>query len=82
VTQGATDGAIARYYSPSEWRRTGDGRFVVESVQIFGQKSEIFPMPRSRLKTFLEDIVPDSLARGLTNRLRMGSFLVAQMRKA
>jgi ubiquinone/menaquinone biosynthesis C-methylase UbiE len=81
VTQGATDGAIARYYSESDWRELIRGLFHVEAVRIFGLKAEILPMPRSWLKTVLESFIPNGIARCLTNRLRMGSFLVAQMRK-
>ena len=81
VTQSATDGAIARYYSPSAWRRTGHGLFSVETIRIFGQKSEILPIPRGGLKSFLEDVMPDRVGRAMTNTLRMGSFLVAHMRK-
>ena len=81
VTQGATDGAIARYYTPKGWQRTITGLFTLESVQIFGLKGEILPLPYSRLKSVLEDLIPDGVARLLTNQLRMGSFLVAHMRK-
>jgi ubiquinone/menaquinone biosynthesis C-methylase UbiE len=81
VTQGATDGAIARYYSPAAWRQTGDGLFKVESVRIFGQKNELLPIPGGRLKSSLERLIPDGIGRTMTNSLRMGSFLVAHMRK-
>ena len=81
VTQGATDGAIARYYTPAAWRSTTRGLFAVDSVRIFGLKTEILPMPGSRVKTFFEGCIPNTIARGMTNTLRMGSFLVAEMRK-
>jgi len=81
VTQGATDGAIARYYSQTAWRQAVNGLFAVERVQVFGQKAEIVPIPGGRLKSALESLVPDGLARVMTNALHMGSFLVAQMRK-
>ena len=81
VIQSATDGAIARYYTPSTWRRLAGGLFTMESLRIYGLKGEILPMPHGRLKGFLETLVPAGLARVMTNRLRMGSFLVAHMRK-
>jgi ubiquinone/menaquinone biosynthesis C-methylase UbiE len=80
VMQHATDGALARYYTPSAWQKMASGLFAVESLRTYGLKTEIFPMPHGRLKVFLEDLVPDLVARGMTSKLRMGSFLVAQMR--
>ena len=80
VAQCATDGAIARYYTRNEWRQTIRGLFEIESVQIYGLKSDILPMPHSRVKLFLENLVPDRVARILTRDLRGGTFIVAQMR--
>jgi ubiquinone/menaquinone biosynthesis C-methylase UbiE len=81
AAQVATDGAIARYYTPSTWRSVTRGLFAVESVQIYGLKAEIIPIPHSGCKAFLEKLIPDWIARAMTNKLRMGSFLVAHMRK-
>jgi ubiquinone/menaquinone biosynthesis C-methylase UbiE len=81
VAQGATDGAIARHYTVSEWRRSVDGLFTVESAQIYGLKAQIVPLPHGRPKMFLESLIPNSVARLLTNQLRMGSFLLAHMRR-
>jgi hypothetical protein len=55
--------------------------FNVESIQIFGLKAEVLPLPHGRLKSTLETLMPDSVGRLFTNKLRMGSFLVAAMRK-
>jgi SAM-dependent methyltransferase len=82
VVQSATDGAIARYYTQRDWEKTCSGLFEVRSIQIYGLKSEVLPLPHSRLKRFLEDLVPDAVARFLTHKLRGGSFLVAQMQTA
>ena len=79
VAQGATDGAIARYYSQREWEQTCSGLFALDSVQIYGLKSGLVPFPHSHLKRVLEDLVPDKMARFVANQLRAGSFLVAQM---
>jgi ubiquinone/menaquinone biosynthesis C-methylase UbiE len=81
VVQGGTDGAIARHYRQREWRQTTSELFHIESMKIYGLKSDILPLPYGRLKQFLEDFVPDNVARFLTQRLRCGSFLVAHMRK-
>jgi SAM-dependent methyltransferase len=82
VAQGATDGAIARFYRPSEWRRLNAGLFDVERIRIYGLKSELIPLPPGRLKRAVEALLPDWLTRFGTNTLGMGSFLVADMRKA
>jgi SAM-dependent methyltransferase len=82
VTQSATDGAIARYYSSADWRDMCRGLFNVDSTEIFGQKSELFPVPAGRLKEYLERMMPDNIGGVMTNTLRMGSFLVAQLHKA
>jgi SAM-dependent methyltransferase len=81
VAQSATDGAIARYYTAREWRETANGLFDVKSIQIYGLKGEIVPLPGGRLKQILVDMVPDGVARVFVHRLRGGSFLVADMRR-
>jgi ubiquinone/menaquinone biosynthesis C-methylase UbiE len=81
VAQAATDGAIARYYTPHELREISRGLFDIESIKIFGLKAEILPFPPGRLKRLFEKSVPDPFGRLLTNHLRLGSFLVAEMRR-
>jgi ubiquinone/menaquinone biosynthesis C-methylase UbiE len=81
VAQADTDGAIARYYTPSEWRELSKGLFDIESIRIYGLKAEILPFPAGRLKRISERLIPDAFGRLLTNRLRLGSFLVAEMRR-
>jgi hypothetical protein len=82
VVQAATDGAIARYYTPYEWGETSKGLFDIESIRIYGLKAEILPFPAGRAKTLFERSIPDAFGRLLTSRLRLGSFLVAEMRRA
>lgn len=82
VSQGATDGAIARYYKPNEWRAATRTLFALDSVEIYGLKSDVVLLPHGRLKQFVMNMIPDVLARFLTRDLRMGSLLVAHMRKA
>jgi SAM-dependent methyltransferase len=79
VAQGATDGAIARYYTPKEWKELNCGLFDVERVRIFGLKSEVIPLPAGSLKRMLEKAVPDTLTRFATNTMRLGTFLVADL---
>jgi ubiquinone/menaquinone biosynthesis C-methylase UbiE len=82
LAQAATDGAIARYYTPQEWREVSRGLFNIESIRIYGLKAEVLPVPAGALKQLFERLIPDTFSRLLTNRLRLGSFLVARMRKA
>jgi len=76
VLQEWTDGALARFYTISEWRTVVSEFFDVEEVRIFGLKSEVVPLPGSRAKSALMSLMPDPVARFLTNRLRLGTFLV------
>jgi SAM-dependent methyltransferase len=76
-----TDSAITRYYTPREWRVASHGLFEVASLRIYGLKSDIMPLPHGRFKDAVMQMMPDAAARVLTSRWRMGSLLVAQMRK-
>ncbi len=82
ASQSGTDGAIARYYKPAEWREAIKDLFELKSIRIYGMKSDIVPLPHGRLKQFVMSMLPDSLSRFLTQHLRMGSFLVASMCKS
>jgi ubiquinone/menaquinone biosynthesis C-methylase UbiE len=81
VTQGATDGAIARHYTRHEWQQMTSSLFQIASIQVYGLKSDIVPLPHGRFKQFIENLVSDTFARFLTHQLRWGTFLVAHMRK-
>jgi ubiquinone/menaquinone biosynthesis C-methylase UbiE len=83
IAQIHTDGAIARYFSENEWQRLASESFRVEEIFFCGDKSDVIPIPgRMRLKSELMRMFPDSASRFLTNRLRMGSFLVSRLKKA
>ena len=82
VSQSATDGAIARYYKPREWRAVVGDLFELERMRIFGLKSDVVPLPHGRPKQAVMNLLPDGLARFLSRHLRMGSLLVVDMRKA
>jgi len=80
--QKITDGAIGRYYSIAEWRKEQDDLGLkVDDIWVVGMKSAILPIPGSRLKYKLLDLVPDSISRFMTNNLRMGSFVVSVAKK-
>jgi SAM-dependent methyltransferase len=80
--QKITDGAIARYYAPQEWRgELETAGLKVENLHILGMKSSILPVPGSRLKYKMLDLVPNGLSRLMTNNLRMGSFIVSEAKK-
>jgi SAM-dependent methyltransferase len=75
------DGAIARYYSIPEWRAMVSDLFSVKEIRIYGSKSEIVALPQGRLKAEIKSIIPASFSRFLTNRCRMGMFLVSTLKK-
>ena len=79
VSQAATDGAIARYYTIGEWHKLCEGVLSVEAVSITGQKADVIPLPAGPLKRAAERFLPDALARALTDNLRFGSFLIARL---
>ena len=76
-----TDGAIARYYSASEWKELCAQFFHVEDVLVFGQKSGLIPLPAGKLKDLIMRLIPNRLSRFLTNECKMGEFLVAKLKK-
>lgn len=72
--------AIARFYTKPAWQQTVRDLFEVESVQVYGLKSDVVPLPHSRFKLLLESLLPDRVARIFTHHFRAGTFLVAKMR--
>jgi SAM-dependent methyltransferase len=81
AVQSGTDGAIARYYKPDEWRALAGDRLIPDRMEIYGLKSDVVPLPHGRLKQAILDRIPDAFSRFLTRKLAMGSLLVAHMRK-
>jgi SAM-dependent methyltransferase len=76
------DGAIARYYSITEWQRMVDDLFSVADVKVFGSKSELIPLPNGRPKEVMKALIPNRVARLLTNRCKFGMFLVSTLKKS
>lgn len=76
-----TDGAIARFYTVTEWRALVGKYFVLEDLCIKGQKSELFPLPASPLKDKLVRLTPDAVCRFVLNTLRQGSFMISIVRR-
>jgi SAM-dependent methyltransferase len=81
ITQQSTDGAIARYYSIPEWRVLVSEFFYVERAFVCGNKLEIIPLPSGKIKNFISILIPDGISRFLTNRCKMGTFLVTTLIK-
>jgi 2-polyprenyl-3-methyl-5-hydroxy-6-metoxy-1,4-benzoquinol methylase len=78
----ATDGAIARYYTPRDWRMLTSGLFEVGSIRIYGQKEALIFLPGGKLKNLILRLTPNSFSRFLSGPCRMGSFLVSKITKS
>jgi ubiquinone/menaquinone biosynthesis C-methylase UbiE len=81
TVQRFTDGAMARYYTRSEWAALVSEFFTVNSIAIYGSEAELVPLPGGTLKSAIMRLIPDALSRFLTNRCGMGMFLVSTMEK-
>jgi 2-polyprenyl-3-methyl-5-hydroxy-6-metoxy-1,4-benzoquinol methylase len=81
ILQESSDGGLARFYTIREWRELVLPYFDVEDLLIFGQKSEMFPLPAGRVKDVIMFLTPNCMTRTLTNRLRLGGLLVSRLRR-
>ncbi len=81
INQAATDGALARYFSTAEFSQLLGDLFSIEKVWITGQKPDALPFPNGRLKNFLIGHLPDAITRFITDRLRLGTFLIVRMKR-
>jgi ubiquinone/menaquinone biosynthesis C-methylase UbiE len=82
LLQQQTDGALARHYTEQEWSDLVSDLFTVEYSRVYGMKVELLPLPRGRVKSALEHVIPDGLSRLLTNRAKLGTFLVTSLAKS
>ena len=76
-----TDGAIARYYSASDFKKL-TAKFITQKINILGPKSDLIILPAGEIKGFITKIFPSTLSRFLTNKLKMGSFFVIKIKKS
>lgn len=81
TVQKHTDGAIARYYTPSEWSSIASRYFAVNKIQIFGSKAELVPLPGGSVKNLIMQSIPNKVSRFFTNQVGLGSFLVSTLKK-
>lgn len=80
--QDQTDGAIARYYRPSELQKLFENEGLrVQSIRIAGQKSDILPIPGSKIKWMVLNMIPNALGRFFTNTLGWGLMLILSAKK-
>lgn len=76
-----TDGALARYYTISDWKLLVKNWFTVKYIGTFGPKSDVILLPGSVFKTILTKLIPNPINRFLTHQAKMGSFLVSILGK-
>lgn len=76
-----TDGALARYFTRSEWRELVSRSMDVQAISVFGQKPQLVPLPGGKAKDAVLKLVPNGVARFLANRARLGTFLVSRQTK-
>ena len=81
VMQETTDGALARYYTESEWRKITQDFFEILATSVYGTKSEIIPLPVGSLKNFVSKIFPKSLSQFLNSNCKLGTYIVFDMKK-
>lgn len=79
IMQLQTDGALARFYARDEWCQQVMPWFKVEKIEVFGQKSDLLPIPAGKFKQAVLKMIPDGFGRFFTHHLGWGNFLVAQM---
>jgi len=81
ILQESTDGALARYYTPGEWRALAGEFFDVQKVMIYGQAGDLVALPAGRIKEAILAALPHRVVRFFCNRLKIGSFLVSVLRR-
>lgn len=79
--QHCTDGVLARYYSIPDWNSLVSDLFQTRMVRIMGSKAALIPLPEGTVKRHASKLLPDRIARFMTNTCRMGSFLVSSIEK-
>lgn len=72
----ASDGRYARAFNKAELKALLDQDYEKISMSVVGQKADLLPIPSSRLKTRIEQFIPDRLASAILGRC--GSMIVVQ----
>ena len=80
VVQASTDGALARYYTAGEWRREISGLFAAESIEVYGNRGEVLPLPAGALKDRLTRWIPEPLLRFWLTTCGQGTLLFSRLR--
>jgi len=75
----SSDGFTARVFSRGELSVALSPYFDIERTSVVGMRAELFPVPRSRVKDWLEGAVPQRAARAVLDR--WGSMIVAEVRR-
>ncbi len=70
------DGAYARRFRRAELGRIFSSVYESVRIDVVGQKEEMFPLPRSRVKHWLVEATPDRFAAAVLSRL--GHLVVVQ----
>lgn len=75
----ATDGFFVRAFSKAELRTLLASGYEQISMSVVGQKADLFPIPRCRLKVYLERLTPGWFASAVL--CRWGSMIVVEAAK-
>lgn len=76
-----TDGALARYYTTSEFISELGSDFKVSHVDYLGSKLQLIPLKYGRLKELVSKLIPNSFGRWLTNRPFFAYMIVVHFTK-
>jgi SAM-dependent methyltransferase len=79
IYEDVTDGFYARVFNKNELTEVLDPAFAEIKLRVVGLKAELFPIPRTRFKVWLEEITPDWFAAAFLNIF--GSMIVAEARR-
>ena len=76
-----TDGAIARFYSVKEWKKLVCDKFKINYIEIYGQHTDLIPLPQGKVKKFIAKLVPIFIMKFINTNLKQGYFLVSEIEK-
>jgi ubiquinone/menaquinone biosynthesis C-methylase UbiE len=76
-----TDGALARYYTTNEWKALAQKYFSVKRALVRGPKSDVVLLPGGSFKGICMRLLPNRINVFLTEKLKMGVFLISVIEK-